>query len=136
MSILLTPPEALQAIMSGKDVEVKFGKHYKWENVLPNRMLLEGLIDPEHQFRLSQETITIGDVSFPKPESKPLEVGTEYWTVNTAYSVYTMVCAYRWFDEPCDNMFLKIGLVHLSKENAVAHAKALIKLSGGTIDES
>ena len=135
MSILLTPPEALQAIMNGKDVEVKFGKHYKWEKVLPNRMLLEGLIDPEHQFRLSQETITIGDVSFPKPESKPLEVGTEYWIAHTAYSVYTTLCAYRWSNDPCDSMFLKRGLVHLSKENAVAHAKALIKLSGGTIDE-
>ena len=129
MSILLTPPEALQAIMNGKDVEVKFGKHYKWEKVLPNRMLLEGLIDPEHQFRLSQEMITIGDVSFPKPESEPLKDDEEYWIADPTVLHHKLVS--QWVGDKLDKMALSRGLIHKSKENAIAHAKALIKLSGG-----
>lgn len=131
MSNLLTPQEALQAIMNGKDVEVKFGEHYEWGNVLPNRMLLEELIDPEHQFRLSQEMITIGDVSFPKPESEPPELGTEYWIAEASYEYYATTIPILWGDDSQDRIFLKRGFVHLTRENAIAHAKALIKLSGG-----
>ena len=129
MSNLLTPQEALQAIMNGKDVEVKFGEHYEWGNVLPNRMLLEELIDPEHQFRLSQEMITIGDVSFPKPESKAPEIGVRYFM--TYLSARTFFAHHYWDGGEIDQGFLKAGLVHLSRENAIAHAKALIKLSRG-----
>ena len=93
------------------------------------------LTDPRNKFRLAQEMITIGDVSFPKPESEPPELGTEYWIAEPSYGYYATTIPIFWSDDSQDRIYLKRGLVHLTRENAIAHAKALIKLSGGNVDE-
>lgn len=87
------------------------------------------------QYRLVQEMVTVGDVSFPKPVSKPLKTGTEYWLVQPDYLNHTMGDSYTWYADANDRLFLKRGLIHLSKENAIEHSKALIQLSGGNPDD-
>ena len=133
MSKLLTPQEALRAIIDGKKVECLLEGLEKWDSIL---LFTTGvLVNPRNKFRLSQEMITIGGVSFPKPESEPLEINTEYWVAEASYGYYATANPTLWVDDSQDRLYLKRGLVHLSKENAISHAKALIKLSGGTIDE-
>ena len=129
----LTPQEALQAIIDGKKVECLLDGSEKWDNTL---LFTAGVLaNPRNKFRLFHEMITIDGVSFPKPESKPPESGTEYWITELSYEYYATSNPVIWVDDSQDRLYLKRGLVHLSKENAIAHAKALIKLSEGTIDE-
>lgn len=75
---------------------------------------------------------SIGDVSFPKPEIQTPEIGTKYYTpilcTTQPYDYHT------WEDTQIDYKYFKMNLIHLSKENAIAHAKALIKLSGGNYE--
>ena len=41
----------------------------------------------------------------------------------------------NWKGGELDKQFLKRGLIHRTKEAAIAHALALIKISGGSIEE-
>lgn len=131
----LTPQEALQAIADGKKLEYKWSSAGDWRhfNRFNNGVSIEAILRSNCIFRLSREMITIGDVSFPKPVSKALEEGQKYFipdlTVTRLY--YTS----QWCDTDLDNLRLKRGIIHLSEEDAVAHSKALIKLSGGSVDE-
>ena len=130
----LTPRETFQAILDGKKVEYRHPR-LDWTILKPNSFKLSKLLESEFQFRLSQEMVTIGDVSFPKPESEPLELDTKYWLAELSYECYTTTGPMYWEDDSQDRIYLKRGLVHLTRENASAHAKALIKLSGGNVDE-
>ena len=133
MSKLLTPQETLQAIAEGKKLEYSWGgtDHWQYFNHLENRLTIESIFGGRCFFRLFQEMITVGDVSFPKPESEPPELGTEYWVAEASYEYYATTIPILWGDDSHDRIYLKRGFVHLSKENAIAHSKALIKLSGG-----
>lgn len=125
----LTPTEVVQAVIDGKEIEFKSNTGTAWVLFDPNEYVITALIDGKYQFRIIQEVITIGDVSFPKPQ-------TEYLLKDETYYMpdITKSDLYRWeyweFDGH-DKQALKNGMVHLTKENAIAHAKALIKLSGG-----
>ena len=132
MSKLLTPQEAYQAILDGKKVEYRHPR-LNWTILKPTRLKLSKLLEPEYQFRLHQEVVTIGDVSFIKPESEPLEDGDEYWVVTPTYLGYAT--SFLWYGDQFDKLALARGFVHSSKENAVAHAEALIKLSGGSVND-
>lgn len=132
----LTPQEALQAVIDGKKVEYALTHpDYKirvWE-IFTGREYLDILTCGEFEFRLAQEMITIDDVSFPKPESEPLKKGTEYWVADPTFCHYAL--AGHWVGDKLDKLALSRGLLHKSKEDAIAHAKALIRLSGGNVDE-
>lgn len=134
---VLTPQEALQAIADGKKLECKWFDESKWITFNPLQITtsIRSIFKRHCVFRLAQEMITIGDVSFPKPESEPLKNGTEYWVAEPSYKHYTSHDANNWADDDLDKNYLRRSLVHLSRENAIAHAKALIKLSGGKVDE-
>lgn len=132
---ILTPQEALQAIADGKKLEYKWHTDDKWYMFYPliNGVYLENVMKGNSVFRLAQEMITIGDVSFPKPETKAPKEGQNYFMPDpTTTKLYFRS---RWDNDECDEQRLERGLVHLTEENAIAHAKALIKLSGGNVDE-
>ena len=133
----LTPQETLQAIAEGNKLECRwFGTDdWRYFNPLENRLTIESIFSGICSFRLYRGMITIGDVIFPKPESEPPELDTEYWIAEASYEYYATFNPIIWVDDSQDRLLLKRGLVHLSKENAIAHGKALVKQSGGTIDE-
>lgn len=132
---VLTPQETLQAIIDGKDLEFKHSGFKEWTrlNPLDNPLSLESIFKGGVSFRLAQEMITIGDVSFPKPESEPLSKNTKYYLPHLLKpnAPHDTV----WDNVELDYKYLAQGLIHLNQENAIAHAKALIKLSGGNVDE-
>lgn len=76
--------------------------------------------------------ITIEDISFPKPETRPLKMGAIYWYVDLLNTDLFLIDTWDNIEE--DYHRLRIGSIHLTKENTIAHAKALIKLSGGTYE--
>lgn len=136
---ILTPQEVLQAISDGKKLEYKAGDKdgYGWRifNPLYNGVSIEAIFEGIFIFRIAQEMITVGDVSFPKPESEPLEVGTAYWVTNPTYPYYSSITTFLWGSGSKDKQHLQRGLIHLTRDAAIQHGKALIKLSGGTVDE-
>lgn len=129
---LLTPDEVLKLIQEGKQVEVKFGEDYDWEYVLPHKMVIDELIDPEHQFRIAQQLICIDDVEFPKPETEKPKLLSEYYIADLSDDAYYSQAV--WHGTEWDLHYLNVGIVHLNKENAIEHAKALIKLNTGDIN--
>lgn len=133
---ILTPKETLQAISDGKNLEFKIPESDLWRPFnLDKPIFIGSIFNGCFDFRLAREMITIGDVSFPKPESEAPELMSEYWVPNLSYRYYSGPVPNRWLDDLADRQRLRRGLVHLTRENATAHAKALLKLSGGTVND-
>lgn len=128
---LLTPEEVLQAIKDGKKVEYLYGKEDEWYELKDFDFTVENLLDSYYSFRLAQEMITIGDVSFPKPLTDKPSINTKYYYPSSYFHLFDNGF---WNNTELDCHRLKLGMLHLTKENAIAHAKALIKLSGGTYE--
>ena len=73
------------------------------------------------------KTIRIVEYDVPEPVREPLEKDTEYWIAN--FSLAEMAVRFKWYSDKFDNRVLKNGLIHLTKEAAVIHAKALLSLT-------
>ena len=132
----LTPRETLQAIIDGKKVEsrgVIASRNSEWRLLNEHNTSIDVLTSGLFMFRLAQETITVGDVSFPMPESEPLKGDEQYWVAAPTVAAYT--ASVSWTGDQFDKWALSRGLVHRSKENAIKHSKALIELSGGNPDD-
>ena len=82
------------------------------------------------EYRLKPEppkTIRIGEYDVPEPVREPLEKDTEYWIAH--FSLEELANRFKWYSDKFDNRVLKNGLIHLTKEAAVIHAKALMSLT-------
>ena len=82
------------------------------------------------EYRLKPEppkTIRIGEYDVPEPVREPLEKDTEYWIAH--FSLEELANRFKWYSDKFDNRVLKNGLIHLTKEDAVIHAKALMSLT-------
>ena len=73
------------------------------------------------------KTIRIGEYDVPEPVREPLEKDTEYWIAH--FSLAELANRFKWYSDEFDNRVLKNGLIHLTKEAAVIHAKALMSLT-------
>ena len=73
------------------------------------------------------KTIRIGEYDVPEPVREPLEKDTEYWIAY--FSLAELANSFKWYSDKLDNRALKNGLIHLTKEAAVIHAKALLSLT-------
>ncbi|PHM22975.1 hypothetical protein [Xenorhabdus ehlersii] len=88
-----------------------------------------------NEYRIVTPTIKIGEYDVPEPEREAPKVGTMYWIPNIGY-IKTEPCKYtfnyEWGEENCliyEMAHLENGLVHLKRESAELHAKALISLT-------
>ncbi|KMJ44687.1 hypothetical protein AB204_13000 [Xenorhabdus khoisanae] len=84
---------------------------------------------PEVDYRLKPRTIKIGDIEVPEPVREPLEECTRYYcpdinTYGTSDADYHL-----WDGDGNDKDRLQNGLIHLDRESAELHAKALIALT-------
>lgn len=77
--------------------------------------------------------IMIGDVEIDAPEAVDLKHGDEYFLPDA--SMPEFYSESRWANDHYDSTRLNRGQIHLNKEAAIAHAKALIGVSGGCVDE-
>lgn len=132
---ILAPQEVLQAIIDGKGLECRWYASTEWKVFIPTEHPISTvhIFNGTFQFRLAQEMITVGNGSFPQPESEPLSKNTKYYLPHLLKpnAPHDTV----WDNVELDYKYLAQGLIHLNQENAIAHAKALIKLSGGNVDE-
>ena len=128
---LLNAIEVVQALEFGERVQMLVGD--EWRNLNPALITLEQLIRSDTKYRRAPENITVVGVSFPKAESREPKFGSIYFLPIMDNHPFFM--KQTWNDSDVDNVFLKRGVVHLTRDAAIQHAKALIKLSGGLCDE-
>lgn len=82
------------------------------------------------EYRRKPRTIVIGGMEVPTPETREPKNGTVYYQTNPQSE--DLYSEFEWVRDRFDLTVLQTGMLHLSKENAIIHAKALIKISGGT----
>lgn len=83
-------------------------------------------------YRRKHQLIKVGKWEFPKPISKALLTGITYYLIKTGdrgFKVY--ICA--WVNDKLDNMRLESGRVHLTYEDAQAHANVLNAICKGDV---
>ena len=83
-------------------------------------------------YRINPRTIRIGEIDVPEPVREPLNVGETYYVVHA--SAATIGMEFTWDSDSVDNRSLSRGLIHLTREAAELHAKALILVSGGRVE--
>lgn len=128
---LLTADKVLQALKDGKTVEYIEDPKEDWRIFVADRVV-RLLLNENTKFRVMQEIVAIQSERFPKAEVDAPEIGTEYYFVDMSCEGF--VRGYTWDNDCTDLDILKRGMLHLSEENAIAHAKAIIKLSGGSCE--
>lgn len=131
--IHLKPFEVIELYKQGTPLEYCYKDTDEWTE-LSGDMPLNELCHHKNTYRIKvAKYITFNDVSFPKPETEKPNRYTRYYIplLGDSGKLYTK---FSWADGSVDNTFLSQGLVHLSKDNAIAHAKALIEISGGTYE--
>ena len=105
--------------------EVLRNKSAVWEAIYAPMPFYDNM-----EYRLKPEppkTIRIGEYDVPEPVREPLEEDKEYWGVDPMAE--ELAWKYKWSNALFCNMRLRRGLIHLTKEAAVIHAKALLSLT-------
>lgn len=82
---------------------------------------------PTDEYRRKPRTIKINGVDVPEPCREMLEEGTEYWVPLIGSS--SLAAMYGWEGCSRDERILPRGLIHLTREDAEAHAKALLSFT-------
>ena len=77
------------------------------------------------------DIICIENIVITNPMQVAPVYGTEFWVVCLTDS--DLICDYMWTDCMRDFKLLKRGLCHLKEADCILHAKAILKLSGGTL---
>ena len=128
----------ITAISDGKIVEVeKFGR-----TGLPVWVTISGITTinelnqlKDSRFRQAIQTVNIGGHIVPKPLTEPPEEGVKFYMASLGsvilYNFGLWDNAYGYH-----KTMLKRGLVHSTKEAAIAHTKALIDISYDAIQET
>lgn len=124
--------DAITAIFAGKIVEVKrddLSTHPVWVPISGVTTINQLNQLKNNRFRQVTPTINIGGRSVPKPLTEPPEENTEVYIMTILEDSFYF-CA-KWNSKCSDHRrWLKLGIIHRTKEAAIAHAKALIAISG------
>lgn len=82
---------------------------------------------PHNKYRRKPKTININGIEVPEPVRKELEIDEIYYFPDVRED--GMVDWYSWDNDITDRRLLKAGMIHLTKEAAEIHAKALLSLT-------
>lgn len=113
----------VQAGANGEEIEYSLseGVWYNFKNAEPDLLSFEIGED----YRIKPKTITVNGIEVPEPIRKePTKGDTLYFIpVLSSPSFYAQV---YWNGDETDHHRLKHGLLHHTKEAAIAHAKAML----------
>lgn len=130
--------EAVRAVKKGISVEyTSTGTWYSLNNE-DGKWTVAEIIGNKYRFRRKPEFITIGKLAVPtpvSPDTQALPDDTDFWIADPSRHDGKFTRKLNWDGANCDLQHLKRGLVHLTEASAIAHAKALIVVSGGSIDQ-
>lgn len=132
---MLNHKEVLEALLAGKvlrdivdkDIIIFMGADGKLYSEIGKP--LSALYLP--LWELAPETIEINGIEVPKPETTAPPYGTTAY-IPLLYGS-TEVHIIDWNNSRLHHEALTKGLIHLSKENAIAHAKALLSFTSSEL---
>lgn len=78
-------------------------------------------------YRRKPKTILVNGIEVPEPVRTSLEKYEQYWIAAPSVKGFTLQV--RWIEDNEDFRLLHSGLIHLTKEAAVLHSKAMLKPS-------
>lgn len=79
------------------------------------------------QYRRKPRTITINWREVPEPMREAPDLGGEFYLA--AIDTQNMFCLLTWGNSDLERRWLSRGLIHSSKEAAIAHAEALLSFA-------
>lgn len=121
--------EILRAIADGKIVEICHKTKDIW---FESTSVLAYVGDEGYRLRIKPEIMALAGHEFPFPVREPLENGQKYWTPDV--HGFVEICRTDiWIGHKVDFHNLKRGLIQLTKEGAIAQAKAMIAAVGGDV---
>ena len=85
----------------------------------------------DRAYRRKPKMTKIGEYEYPAAETKVPVIGSPYFYPCVYLHELHSYDNYEGY--PTDDSILLRGMLHLTKENAIAHAKAIILASGGKI---
>lgn len=130
MTKFITGQQALTAIARGAN-DIQCLRTGEWRNALLCTAI--EFLEDRLKFRVTPKLIQIGDMKIEAAETEAPPVGTKYYMPNLANELLHWVST--WQNTVYDLANLKRHVVHLSPENAVAQTKAIILVSGGSLDD-
>jgi hypothetical protein len=120
----LTVRQAAEAILRGERLIDSLGQR-------TSLILDDGNLNDCSRAMIGPKTITIGGMEVPEPLRTAPPLGVRYFLPLPEGE--TLSYPRIWENTVLCKRSLKLGLVHLTKEAAITHAKALIKVSGGEV---
>ena len=110
--------------LDGHDVQYRHKDQTSWRNV---GYFSDFAFPSGYEFRLKPSTFPIGEWEAPRPETKEPEDGDIYFVPDLLSRNF--VYQYTWREDTIDKRALARGLVHLTKEAAFQHGRALAAFS-------
>lgn len=128
-------PHVLQWIAEGKFNKITFRRMGKndlrmFSNVQPESLqaFLENSWEGSYVFKLIPEMMRINGHEVPEPERQAPTKGTEIYIPNLLTP--ESCTSFTWSpDSTMCKLFLNRGVVHLNKEAAIAHTRALLSFT-------
>lgn len=127
--------ELLHAIADGKEIQKLDKSTGSWKTISSKSALLGAAFvnKPSGKLRVKPPVVLINGIGVPEPCREPLNKNERYWKPDLSRQD-----GLAWWDSwqgiSCDFEYLKRGLIHLTKEAAETHAKALLSFTSTTKD--
>lgn len=122
---MLTQQEAFQALLYGEKLQCRHPDGDSWVEVKDSNLLLDNILE----FRIAPGVIMANGVEIPLGYRGKMSMGQSYFL--PALHARSCYDSASWDGGDYDTIMMKRGLVFLTKEDAVACAKAIISLGGG-----
>jgi len=129
MSTPLSQADILRALAEGKTIQVRKRKlNAPWW--APQENILSFLCEADrYEFRIKPETVAINNIEVPCPVREKLKAGDRYWIPDVKQPDGYLYDSDTWDGYVLDMSRLKAGVIHLTKESAIAHAEALLSFT-------
>lgn len=130
---LTTHASIIKALLDGKTIQMcsKPVESSGWFDLTPDQALYHiAVASPSNEYRIKPEYIMIGDVKVPKPLTDAPEHGTVLYYPDITHVELVGVMTYLRSGE-YPHRLLTRGMLHLTREAAEAHAKAMIVQAAG-----
>jgi len=117
----------ITAFINGEKVQWCDVDSEYWHDLVNPDSFLSTFDNTSNKFRIVPKTININGHEVPEPCREKLKHRTVYFYPCLSHPNLYILC--YWYNDEDDLHLLKIGFVHLTKEDAIKHAEALLSFT-------
>lgn len=114
----------LQAILEGKSIQYHVLKNSDLSPSLALQVLATDIADLSERLIVKPDTVTCNGVEVPAPYRGEMKLSQTYF-VPSAVAPNFAYCL-RWANDSSDQRSMKLGIVYLNEEDAIARCKAML----------